>query len=81
MKNEEDIMIFWIGIHDKANEGHFVYESDNSPLTWHNWLRVYLNDNLYCGVVRNDWNNEWDHQKCDERRSFACVRGNKLVKC
>ena len=27
----------WLGIHDKANEGNFVYASDKSPITWENW--------------------------------------------
>jgi len=28
---------FWIGIHDMDNEGTFVYDSDNSPLSFTNW--------------------------------------------
>ena len=28
---------FWLGIHDKNDEGNFVYDSDDTPIVWSNW--------------------------------------------
>ena len=28
---------YWIGLNDIANEGSFVYNSDQSSISWENW--------------------------------------------
>ena len=75
----EGIDNFWIGIHDKVNEGHFVYASDKSPIEWSKWSNGQPNSyggDQDCVIVRN---NQWDDRPCHDLRTFACVR-DKLGK-
>ena len=79
----EGIDNFWIGIHDKVNEGHFVYASDKSPIEWNKWSKGQPNSyggDQDCVIVRYDDDFYWDDRQCDDLRSFACVR-DKLGKC
>ena len=69
---------FWLGIHDRDNEGVFVYASDDLPIQWNNWKDGQPNNagqGQDCVVLKNDpdWNGEWDDAKCDNVRSFPFV--------
>ena len=69
---------FWLGIHDKASEGNFVYDSDNQPIDWSDWAEGEPNNLGYgenCAVV--DKNGEWVDLPCNWspwKRSIVCER-------
>ena len=57
----ENIESFWLGVHDKINEGYFVYASDNSVVTWQDWAvgqPTFLERNQHCVAARNTWSNQ-----------------------
>ena len=76
--NAHNLGDFWIGIHDRYNEGTFVYESDNALLSSTNWGAGEPNDNTSgedCVEVNrwNDWN--WNDLPCSyQQRSTVCLR-------
>ena len=77
----EGIVDFWIGVNDKANEGNFVYASDNSSIAWNDWADGQPNSykgNQDCVAVINE-RMGWDDRQCNgaDVFHFACVRGGK----
>ena len=68
---------FWIGIHDRYNEGTFVYESDDALLSSTNWGAGEPNDNTSgedCVEVKIEWNGKWNDIPCTETKSYVCTR-------
>ena len=73
-----------IGVHDKKengkeNEGHFVYESDNKPIVWKNWLPGQPNNKVNrcygdedCVEVKTDPIGLWHDQCCGKRKYYVC---------
>ena len=77
----EGIVDFWIGVNDKANEGNFVYASDNSSIAWSDWADDQPNSyggDQDCVAVINE-RMGWDDRQCNgaDVFHFACVRGGK----
>ena len=71
---------YWIGLNDIANEGSFIYNSDQSSISWENWIDGQPNNGQGgqdC-VAAND-NGEWDDVKCHSLRYFVCEKGNIQV--
>ena len=73
---------FWIGVHDrKENEGHFVYESDNKPIVWTNWLPGQPNNKYNkchgdedCVEVKTYPKGKWSDQCCGKRKYYVCEK-------
>ena len=77
---------FMIGIHDKKengkeHEGHFVYESDNQPIVWKNWLPGQPNNKYNkcfgdedCVEVKTDPKGKWNDICCGKRRYYVCEK-------
>ena len=77
---------FMIGIHDKKengkeHEGHFVYESDNLPIVWKNWLPGQPNNKYNkcfgdedCVEVKTDPKGKWNDICCGKRRYYVCEK-------
>jgi hypothetical protein len=67
---------FWLGIHDKNEEGTFVYVSDDSPIELNNWNNAEPNDygnGEDCVAVYG--NGKWNDLPCQtHERSIVCVR-------
>ena len=76
---------FWIGISDKAKEGHFTYESDGKAIGWKNWDSGEPNNGRRGIFWSWTWSNEdcvesvlirgkgkWNDESCDVHRSFVC---------
>ena len=57
----EGIVEFWLGIHDKSEEGTFVFASDNTPIKLNNWNAgepdTYGNDADCVNVNNGSWHN------------------------
>ena len=72
----ENLGEFWIGIHDKDNEGTFVYDSDKSTLSFTKWNSGEPNDwgsGEDCAAV--DESGHWNDLPCaDFQRSYICIR-------
>ena len=75
----KDIGEFWLGIHDKNEEGSFVYESDNSPIKFNNWNKGEPNDanaKEDCVIVKMAVNGLWNDIPCQGyQKSIVCVKG------
>ena len=74
---------FWLGIHDKNEEGTWVYASDNSPLEFDNWAGGEPSNSGIgedCGIVENDGGNGgWNDLHCTNwRKSFVCTSKSPL---
>ena len=57
----ENIESFWLGIHDKINEGYFIFASDNSVVKWKDWAvgqPTFLESDQDCVAARNTWSNQ-----------------------
>ena len=81
IRNVYKVYSLWLGIHDKANEGNFVYASDKSPITWDNWkngqpdnvIKAPNHHRFYngtkidqdCGYIDNQ--PEWNNQWGDDQ--------------
>ena len=67
---------FWIGIHDMDNEGTFVYDSDNSPISFTNWNFGEPNNaglGEDCAIMNG--HGKWNGLPCtDSQRSTVCFR-------
>ena len=73
--NNGGIMQFWLGIHDKSEEGTFVYASDNTPIILNNWNigepNIYGNEDDCVNVANGFWHN----LACQGyQMSIICVR-------
>ena len=71
---------FWIGIHDKVNEGHFVYASNKSPIEWNKWSKGQPNSyggDQDCVIVRYEDYYCRNHNKSTEHLNtiydFRCT--------
>ena len=69
---------FWIGIHDIKNEGIFVYDSNDLPISYENWAPGEPNDKNGEDCVEIGYlyypNYKWNDQKCADEISFVCER-------
>jgi hypothetical protein len=72
---------FWLGIHDKKEEGTFVYVSDDSPIEFKNWNNGEPNDygnDEDCVAVygnTNAYRRKWNDLSCQTHESsIVCVR-------
>ena len=67
---------FWLGIHDKTNEGTFVYASDDTPIEWNNWGFGEPSNRSGEDCARfYYW--EWAATFCTTDISAVCVRYKK----
>jgi len=68
---------YWIGLTDRANEGTFVWGSDNAVATYTNWNGREPNNwgrKEDCAHIRTNKNNEWNDSVCD--RKETSIGGN-----
>ena len=76
--NMKSIGSFWLGIHDKYDEGTFVFASSNFTIVLSNWAAGQP-DNNSTGedCVEVNENGQWNDLPCEGRKkSFVCMRGN-----
>ena len=67
---------FWIGIHDKTNEGIFTYESNGQTIGYKNWHSNEPNDygsgedcaEIYVNI------GIWNDLPCNKKLSFVCEK-------
>ena len=71
---------FWLGIHDKDEDGTWVYASDNLPIEFSNWAPGYPSNSDWaldnCGVVGlTSFNMEgkWIEMMCSIDLPFVCT--------
>ena len=69
---------FWIGIHDIKNEGIFVYDSNDLPISYTNWGASAPNDAngedcVEIGYPPYD-NYKWNDRSCSAKNPFVCER-------
>ena len=76
---------FWIGIHDIKNEGIFVYDSNDLPISYENWgptapsgtdgedENFDIEDCVVIGYPLCD-NYKWNDDKCSHENPFVCER-------
>ena len=72
----------WIGLNDIANEGSFVYNSDQSSISWANWRDSQPNNvggGQDCVAANRNGNGKWDDDKCDDLKSFVCEKGTSII--
>ena len=80
-----NVQVFWIGITDIVQEGHFTYESDGNEIVWEDWDLGEPNNGRIGTFWFWKWSNEdcvesvliegrgrWTDQSCDVHRSFIC---------
>ena len=73
---------YWIGLNDIANEGSFIYNSDQSSISWENWRNGQPNNvagGQDCVAANNNGNGKWDDDKCDDLKSFVCEKGTSII--
>ena len=66
-----------IGIHDVNNEGLFVYDSNNSPLSYENWGVGSPNDANGEDCVEIGYYNDnykWNDLDCGSELTFVCEK-------
>ena len=68
----------YLGATDRASEGNWRWEDDNSQLTYHNWRggSAHVNVMQHClGMVRDSKGDyEWMDVYCDIDRKFVCKK-------
>lgn len=67
----------WIGGHDSQRESSFVWESDNSPLTYTDWASGEPNNALNnedCLQLRKSLDYKWNDNLCTHIRSYICEK-------
>ncbi|XP_052084101.1 perlucin-like protein isoform X2 [Mytilus californianus] len=66
----------WIGAHDSIQESNFLWESDNTNLTFTDWSPGEPNDNSNedCVLVMNVFNYRWNDYQCSNRESYICEK-------
>ena len=57
-----NVQVFWIGITDKVQEGHFTYESDGKEIVWKDWDFGEPNN----GRIGTFWHWIWSNEDCVE---------------
>lgn len=65
----------WIGAHDSERESTFVWESDNSSLSYSDWVpeepnNHYLNED--CASMRKKHDYRWNDVPCSMLLSYIC---------
>ena len=81
----EGVSNFWVGIHDIANEGDFVYDSNGQIINYQNWnsgepnsageedcTEIYVSYNIYVE------NGKWNDVPCNNQLSFVCEKSGKV---
>ena len=72
----QEIGNFWLGIHDIAQEGTFVYASDNTAIEFDDWAYGEPNNvgkKEDCAVVGS--NGKWNDLPCTgQKRSIVCAK-------
>jgi len=60
---------YWTGLTDKANEGTFLWESDNSEVSYSNWNKWEPNNlwNEDCVQLRRQVGHKWNDKSCGAR--------------
>ena len=80
----EGVSSFWIGIHDKANEGNFVYETNSQTIGYQNWNPGEPNDwgpGEDCTEIHVG-NGKWNDMPCSEQLSVVCENpGKSRIDC
>ena len=66
---------FWFGINDILEEGKFVYDSSNAPVSWTNWASSEPNNGPGeqgdCVRLKNG---KWCDLNCDSIRPSVCEK-------
>ncbi|XP_052084106.1 perlucin-like protein [Mytilus californianus] len=64
----------WIGAHDSERESNFVWESDNSSLSYTDWNSGEPNNELNedCASMRKKRNYRWNDVSCSLLFSYIC---------
>jgi len=64
---------YWIGLTDRRSEGTFIWDSDNTEVTYSNWYKNEPNNlrNEDCVHIRPSRNSEWNDSKCDSKGSSS----------
>ena len=65
---------FWFGINDISDEGVFVYESNNVPVSWTNWASNEPNNGPEQGDCVRLKNGKWCDLNCDSTRPSVCEK-------
>ena len=72
----------WTGIHEMiSSKGHFVYESDGTPIVWKNWKTGQPDGEgtencVAIQISTDDYNlQKWHDMYCDVICGFVCERG------
>ena len=75
------ITMFWLGIHDKNEDGSFVYASDNLALNWNSWAPGEPgNSSIGENCVQVTDNGNWSSVPCQKNeRSLICMRGKVVI--
>ena len=75
--HNKSIKGFWLGVHDKSEEGNFVYASDETPITLKNWNEgepnIYGNEDDCVNVFDGFWH---DLPCYGYPMAFVCVRNS-----
>ena len=76
------VSTIWIGIHDIANEGIFVYDSNSQAISYQNWNSGEPNDagGEDCTEI-NVANGKWNDSPCNKQMSFVCEKLGKSYLC
>ncbi|CAK9299332.1 unnamed protein product [Gordionus sp. m RMFG-2023] len=66
----------WIGANDRAKEGTFVWNADNTALTYTNWAQNQPNNEAEQDCVAMIAQNyfRWDDLNCDRPMRFVCEK-------
>lgn len=65
----------WIGAHDFVREGRFVWEVDNTSLSYTDW---YLgepnnsNNKKDCACLNSDEEYKWNDNSCSKKFYYIC---------
>ena len=65
---------FWIGIHDKANEGQFTYESNGQTIGYKNWRPNKPNNSGKSEDCAHMYHGKWNDLRCNYKLSFVCEK-------
>ena len=71
----------WIGIHDKINEGNFVYVSSNATIVYENWNsgepNSYMGTEEDCTMMGQ--NGKWYDAPCGSKLPFVCEKSGEVT--
>ena len=74
MRQSEDFPeFFYLGLTDIANEGQFVWETDNSPVSDFDWEEGYPKGREYYDCVKSGTTG-WRDRKCSVYYSIVCQK-------